>query len=98
MNENRVRLEKPDIDQLLEYFHVGEAVCVRSAQETAVQGPVDFVALYGRLAGKVGRNNALYRAASVARVEGIEKADLKKGAADAARGGAGSAGPQNGDC
>ena len=39
-------------------------------------GETDVVALYGRLAGEIGRNNALYRCASIARDEGRNESDV----------------------
>ena len=73
-----LELDREDVDRLLEYFHVREEGRALPAVTGAARGDVDVGALYGRLAGKIGRNNALYRAASTARGQGMEEADAEK--------------------
>ena len=72
------RLEKADVDRLLEYFNVSEMVHVVGGKRIRSVADVDVAELYGRLAGKLGRNNALYRAASVARQQGMSRSQVEK--------------------
>lgn len=68
-------LDKGDIDRLLNYFHVEWASDEVSGRRVREGKELDLPGLYQRLAGQIGRNNALYRAASAAREWeiGIEK-------------------------
>jgi hypothetical protein len=62
-----LRLEKDDVDQLLNYFHVDAATHAESGRRIRERAELDLGRLYQRLSARLGRNNALYRAASVAR-------------------------------
>ena len=66
-----LELEREDIDRLLNHFHVSAAVHVSPGRVIRDRHDIDFARLYERLAGQIGRNNALYRAASVAREQGM---------------------------
>ena len=71
-------MEQEDVDRLLEYFHVGQAGRVSAASGISARSDVDALELYGRLAGNLGRNNALYRAAMLARSQGMEQDECEK--------------------
>ncbi len=73
-----LELDRRDIDRILNYFHVNEAVHLVSGRRIRERGNIDFAALYGRLASKIGRNNALYRAASIAREQGMSEAEAER--------------------
>ena len=72
------QLTKADIDQLLNYFHVnatGHSVIGKTIKDAT---ELDLERLYRRLAPRMGRNNALYRVASIAREAGMNKSDAAK--------------------
>ena len=71
-------LQKGDVDQLLNYFHVNSAA--RSVAGTRIRETkrVDLNKVYRRLAPDIGRNNALYRTASIARETSMTKADVER--------------------
>ena len=71
-------LLKEDVDQLLNYFHVKSAGHVRAEGAIGVREEMDLSRLYRRLAPRMGRNNALYRVASVGREASISKAEVEK--------------------
>ena len=71
-------LEKAEVDRLLDYFHVSEMVHVVAGKRLGSVPDVDVAELYFRLAGKLGRNNALYRSASAARQQGMSKSEAVK--------------------
>lgn len=73
-----IHLERSDIDKLLNYFHVRSAVRVVPGRIIRERSDIDFARLYGRLAGQIGRNNALYRVASIAREGGLSQSDVEK--------------------
>ncbi len=64
---------KSDVDQLLNYFHVSSAIHTVAGRQVREYEDIDVKRLYRRLAPRIGRNNALYRAASVARDAGQRK-------------------------
>lgn len=72
-----MQLQRGDIDKLLNYFHVNAAVHVTPAKILRKRSDIDFARVYERLAGQIGRNNALYRAASIAREHGMSLADVQ---------------------
>ncbi len=71
------RLDRTGVDNLLCYFHVDAnpsdtpAKLARNSKET------DLTELYRRLTPRIGRNNALYRTASVARDRRISQVDAE---------------------
>ena len=67
-------LERADVDQLLNYFHVNAGTHRIAGKRIKEAGDVDLKRLYRRLAPGMGRNNALYRVASMARESGMEQA------------------------
>ena len=73
-----MQLQRGDIDKLLNYFHVNAAVHVTPAKIVRERSDIDFGRVYERLAGQIGRNNALYRAASIARERGMSLADVER--------------------
>lgn len=62
-----IGLDRGDIDRLLNYFHVEWASHKASGRRIREEKGLDLPGLYQRLAARIGRNNALYRAASAAR-------------------------------
>ncbi len=78
MNDRpQLELQRGDIDKLLNYFHVNAAVHVLPGKIIREPSDIDFARLYERLAGQIGRNNALYRAASIAREQGLSQHDVE---------------------
>ena len=72
------RLKKWDIDRLLNYFHVKSNVHFVSGKPIRPKADVDLVQLYRRLAPRIGRNNGLYRAASVGRERGFAEPEVRE--------------------
>lgn len=73
-----LELQREDIDKLLNYFHVSSAMHVLPGKIIRERKDIDFARLYERLAGQIGRNNALYRAASIAREQGMSLDDAER--------------------
>lgn len=73
-----LELQRVDIDRLLNYFHVSSVMHVLPGKIIRERNDVDFARLYERLAGQIGRNNALYRAASIAREQGLSLDDVER--------------------
>ena len=71
-------LEKADVDQLLNYFHVNTVSTRRASGRNSGLDDVDVKKIYQRLAPRLGRNNALYRAASMAQESDKPIADAEK--------------------
>ncbi len=71
-------LLKEDVDQLLNYFHVKSAGHVIAGRPIREREDVDLGRLYRRLAPRMGRNNALYRVASIGREANMSKAEVEK--------------------
>ena len=71
------QLEKADLDRILNYFHVNASAHVVRGRLVREGKDVDVTRVYKRLTGEVGRNNALFRAASVAREVGMAKGDAE---------------------
>ena len=71
---NLLQLEKAEVDQLLNYFHVNAEVHRVEGKLVRAKEDLDVPGLYRRLVKQLGRNNALYRAASIARSRGIAEA------------------------
>ncbi|MCY3797894.1 MAG: bifunctional DNA primase/polymerase [Chloroflexi bacterium] len=69
----KITLDKGDVDRLLNYFHVDSACDEVSGKRIRDGSALDLRRLYQRLAARIGRNNALYRAASAAREWEIAK-------------------------
>lgn len=61
-----LELDRGDVDQILNYFHVNTASVTRASRRTTEVKAADLKSLYRRLAPRIGRNNALYRVASLA--------------------------------
>ena len=70
-------LETADVDQLLNYFHVNAASERVRLRRTSESKAVNLKKLYQRLAPRVGRNNALYRVASMAKEHMKRMADVE---------------------
>ena len=66
----QLELGAQEVNELLNYLQSGTAVRRVVRGSLGNSGETDVVALYGRLAAEIGRNNALYRCASIARDEG----------------------------
>lgn len=73
-----LELEKPDLDQLLNYFHVSAAVHTVAGMQVREAKDLDLRRLYRRLAPRLGRNNALYRVVLIARESGMSKAEVEE--------------------
>ncbi len=71
-------LSKADVDALLKYFHVNAGCHRISGKRIREGGDLDLKGLYGRLAPRMGRNNALYRVSCLARDAGMEKAAAER--------------------
>lgn len=71
-------LEKGDIDQILNYFHVKASAALGTSGRISEVKTVDLTRLYRRLAPRIGRNNALYRVASVANESGKPIASVEE--------------------
>ena len=69
----QLEIGKRDIDQLLNYFHVNSAVHTVAGRQVRERDDIDLKRVYRRLAPRIGRNNALYRTASMARDAGQSK-------------------------
>lgn len=65
-----LQVNRSDIDRLLQYFHVDRRLQLVPGRVPSRRSDVDSRKLYARLAPQIGRNNALYRAASLARNAG----------------------------
>ena len=72
-NAPEIALHKQDVDRLLNYFHVDSARHHVSSKRIKEGSVVDLRSLYQRLTVRIGRNNALYRAASTARERELAK-------------------------
>ena len=62
----KLELDSADVDQILNYFHVNAASVSSGRPRINDVEAADFKGLYRRLAPRIGRNNALYRVASLA--------------------------------
>ena len=70
-------LDNADLDQILNYFHVNAAFLMGASQRVSGVKVADLRTLYRRLALRLGRNNALYRVASLANESGKTMADIE---------------------
>ncbi len=70
-------LTKTDVNQLLKYFHVNALTHAPAGKRIRETKDLNLKRLYRRLAPRIGRNNALYRVAAIARESGIAKADTE---------------------
>ena len=72
-------LSSQDVDTLLNYFQIKQqpllVVSTKSLSKTTV---LDLIQIYNNLSSQIGRNNALYRVASIARDHGISKISADK--------------------
>ncbi len=75
---NTIDLDRFGVDRLLNYFHVNRSVNVIAGKRVRERRDLDLVALYRRLAPDIGRNNALYRAASVGRDMGLSREEVER--------------------
>ena len=71
-----LELSKAELSELLNYLQGGSVEGRVAASRSPVQEKTDILVLYRRLAKQLGRNNALYRCASVARDEGLGESDV----------------------
>jgi len=69
-------LDKPALDAMLNHFHIPSVQPILPAP-TIARRDLDLVALYQRFVPNMGRNNALYRVASIARQIGKSLAAIK---------------------
>ncbi len=76
-NVAEVELHKDDVDRLLNYFHVQASVHCVAGKRIRESSDVDLQRLYRRLAPRIGRNNALYRTASIAREAGLDRSAVE---------------------
>ena len=73
-----LELQKADIDQVLNYFHVNGPSATGASKRIGDLNTVDLKRLYRRLAPRIGRNNALYRVASAASEAGKMMSTVEK--------------------
>lgn len=66
-------LDVAGVEGLLNYFHIKTCAPDRTSYRSRQFKEVDLGALYQRLAPSLGRNNALYRCASIARDRGVKR-------------------------
>ena len=72
-------LEREDVSRILNYFHGQTSARVMQEIDSEWLGSVvDVAALYGRLSVKIGRNNALYRAARRGWRNGIDRKEIEE--------------------
>ncbi len=71
-----LELSREELDEVLNFLQSGPAGAQVATPRDAGQEKTDLVPLYKRLAKQLGRNNALYRCASVARDEGLGESDV----------------------
>lgn len=71
-----LELPREELYEVLNYLQSGPAGARVAAPRGEGQEKTDLVSLYKRLAKQLGRNNALYRCASVARDEGLGERDV----------------------
>lgn len=74
---NAIRVDQAVIDSLLNYFHLDTEPLDTSVKLARNDREIDLITLYQRLAPRLGRNNALYRAASAARDRGIGQTEAE---------------------
>ncbi len=73
-----MELDKLAVDRILNYFHLDSSVHIVPGKVMRAAGDVDVLSVYRRLAGEIGRNNALFRSASLGRESGIRKDEVEK--------------------
>ena len=71
-----LELSRDEVYEVLNYLESATAGNRVATPRGDGQAKTDLVQLYGRLAKQLGRNNALYRCASVARDEGLGEKDV----------------------
>lgn len=71
-----LELSSEELYEVLNYLQSGAVERRVERPREYVEEKTDVLDLYKRLAGQVGRNNALYRCASVARDEGVSERDV----------------------
>ena len=77
-NSVPLSLDRCGIDALLNYFHLAGSAKAVPGRQMHMRDSLDLKALYQRLAGDIGRNNALYRVASAARDQGMKRAVVEQ--------------------
>ena len=75
--EEPMDIAKEDVDKLLSYFHVNAGEHRLPGKVLRTKGDLDLQAVYARLAPEIGRNNALFRCASLGRDSGLTQASLE---------------------
>lgn len=70
-------LDKADVEQVLNYFHVNSAAAMGTSRRIGDAKSFDLIGLYRRLSTRIGRNNALYRVASLANEQKKPIADVE---------------------
>lgn len=71
-----LELSREELYEVLNYLQSGPAGARAATLRDGMPGRTDLAHLYRRLAKQLGRNNALYRCASVARDEGLGETDV----------------------
>ncbi|MCY4072018.1 MAG: bifunctional DNA primase/polymerase [Chloroflexi bacterium] len=71
-----LELSKEELDELLNYLQSGPVGARVATPRDYSEEKTDLALLYRRLAPQLGRNNALYRCASIARDEGLVEGDV----------------------
>ncbi len=71
-------VDADEVDTMLKFFHVGSGSNLVPVSFGETVGNVDIVEMYERMYRVVGRNNALYRCASVGRAQGMARAEVER--------------------
>ncbi len=71
-------LDRGALDAILNYFHIRAQESFAGLRVKQVSSKVDIAAMYGKLQREIGRNNALYRCASVGKRQGMNRDELEK--------------------
>ncbi len=71
-------LDKDGVEALLKYFHVWRTSVNGSKSVKQSSSDTDIGLLYERLSGSIGRNNALYRSASVGVRQGMNRGEIER--------------------
>ena len=71
-------LDEKSVDEILKYFHVGSAPGVGRIGPKELAGEADIAAMYERMYEGVGRNNTLYRCASVGFSQGMSRSQVER--------------------
>lgn len=79
LNFNTHRTLLPDqIDKILNYFQINTQLPIETKTKIHTGNPVNLISIYDTLMPQIGRNNALYRTASIARDHLLSQTDVEQ--------------------